>query len=92
MKVIIGLGNPGSAYAQTRHNAGALFIEWLIKHKYKPKTTHNTSKYNLFTINENLHLCIPLTFMNLSGQAVHSLTRKYPTLNAKDILVVHDDL
>jgi PTH1 family peptidyl-tRNA hydrolase len=92
MKIIIGLGNPGPIYSQTRHNAGAIFIEWLAKQKYNVKTIANSSRYTLFTVNENLGLCIPTTFMNESGKGLHALLRKYPTVQPNDIMVVHDDL
>lgn len=92
MKVIIGLGNPGAQFANNRHNAGAIFIEWLSKEKYKPKSVSNPSRYSLFTINDNLLLCIPTTFMNESGKAVRALMRKYSSLTPKDLLIVHDDL
>lgn len=92
MKVIIGLGNPGATYAGTRHNAGAIFLDWLCKEKLRVKSTTNANKYVLHTIRDDLLICIPTTFMNLSGRAVAALKSKYPTLTGKDILVVHDDL
>ena len=64
----------------------------ICKEKLRVKSTTNANKYVLHTIRDDLLICIPTTFMNLSGRAVAALKSKYPTLTGKDILVVHDDL
>lgn len=92
MRAIVGIGNPGAQYAQTRHNAGTIFIEWLVKNKLKPKIVKNTSRYTLYGIDDNLIVCNSETFMNESGKAVHAILRNYPNLVAKNVLIVHDDL
>ncbi|WP_100486497.1 aminoacyl-tRNA hydrolase [Sporolactobacillus pectinivorans] len=93
MKIIIGLGNPGSEYAHTRHNIGFEVIDELSA-KYRISLTR--SKFNaLFgkgTIDgEEVLLVKPLTYMNASGEAVGPLTRFYK-LTAEDLIAVHDDM
>lgn len=93
-KLIVGLGNPGPQYEQTRHNAGALFVEQLAdklgcqlneEKKFfgrSARCSHN---------GQDVRLLIPGTFMNLSGQAVASLANFY-RIASDEILVVHDEL
>ena len=94
MKLIIGLGNPGSAYHHTRHNVGfmmvdSLFTDWREEKKYKslisktPKIKN--SKDSILGIQ-------PQTFMNLSGDAVATLVSFYKIDPKKDILVISDDI
>ena len=76
IQLIVGLGNPGSQYAKTRHNAGAEFVEQLAARQL---TSLQAEKkfYGLYgkTIlnNQTIHLLIPTTYMNLSGQSVSAL-------------------
>lgn len=94
IQLIVGLGNPGDKYAQTRHNAGAEFVEQLAARHLAPlkpeKKYHGL--YSKAQINGSVvHLLVPTTFMNLSGQSVASLANffKIPT---ESILVAHDEL
>jgi len=94
IKLIVGLGNPGIKYAQTRHNAGFFFIDALCD-KYKI-TLKDNKKFqglaNKATIAEqDLWLLKPETFMNHSGRAVVSLANFYK-ITAEEILVVYDEL
>lgn len=94
VQLIVGLGNPGPEYNQTRHNAGALFIESLAN-------KHNVSlvadrKYfglvgNAVINGQNIKLLIPTTYMNRSGQAVAALANFY-RIPMDAILVAHDEL
>jgi len=104
MKLIIGLGNPGEKYANTRHNLGFLAIERFFK-DYSP--VHKTewkdekklkskiaiidwiSKHS--TESERVILAKPQTFMNNSGMAV-KLIADYYKINPSDIWIAHDDL
>lgn len=91
IKLIVGLGNPGSAYQTTRHNAGAWFVETLAASfgqnlKEDKKFLGNTCK-----LPNGVWLLEPTTFMNLSGQAVATLTKFYK-LSLEEILVCHDEL
>lgn len=92
MKLVVGLGNPGSKYDNTRHNIGFMFLDHMAK-------TYNTSfsrknNYEIAEINisgEKVLLLKPQTFMNLSGEAVNAVCSFYK-ITADDIIVIYDDL
>ncbi|RYL88185.1 aminoacyl-tRNA hydrolase [Sporolactobacillus sp. THM7-4] len=93
MKIIVGLGNPGSEYQHTRHNIGFEVIDKLAS-RYHIALTKN--KFNaLFgkgiIDGEEVLLVKPLTYMNASGEAVGPLIRFYK-LSSSDLLVIHDDM
>jgi peptidyl-tRNA hydrolase, PTH1 family len=93
MKLVIGLGNPGSQYERTRHNVGFRVVDKLAE-KLGWKWTGRRSRAVLAsgTIgSEKVVLVKPLTFMNLSGEAVAALVRWY-NVSPEDILVVYDEL
>ncbi|GAC1656905.1 MAG: aminoacyl-tRNA hydrolase [Ktedonobacteraceae bacterium] len=93
MKLVVGLGNPGSQYEQTRHNVGFRVVDKLAA-KLGWRWTERRSRAVLAGGNlgaEKVLLIKPLTSMNLSGEAVGELIRWYK-LQAEDILVVCDDL
>jgi len=93
MKLVIGLGNPGSQYERTRHNVGFRVVDKLAA-KLGWKWTGRRSRAVLAsgTIgSEKVVLVKPLTFMNLSGEAVAELARWY-NVSPEDILVVYDEL
>ena len=93
MKLIVGLGNPGKEYEKTRHNAGFLTINNLVKklncelNKSKCKAIYGIYNYQ----GEKIIIAEPQTFMNLSGESVKSLMKFYD-INVQDLIVVHDDL
>ncbi|ARN74667.1 aminoacyl-tRNA hydrolase [Oceanicoccus sagamiensis] len=94
IKLIVGLGNPGREYEQTRHNAGALFVEELARQqsaqlKEESKFFGLTSRINLE--GHDIRLVIPTTFMNRSGQAVASMCNFYKVA-IDEVLVAHDEL
>jgi len=86
--LIVGLGNPGPDYASTRHNIGFMVIDELC-------ARHNTSKLSGSSFEAELYkyknhfLLKPLTFMNLSGNAVVKVKNFY---KLEDVVVIHDDL
>lgn len=93
MKLIVGLGNPGKKYEQTRHNTGFLVID---KAAEKLNTQFNQTKFHSFyTVvvynNEQVMLMKPQTYMNLSGEAVSAAVRFFK-IKHEDILVISDDL
>ncbi len=91
--ILAGLGNPEKKYAYTRHNAGFLFLSAIGKRfgiRIKKK------QFDSFTgiwheKGKDILLMEPLTYMNLSGIAVHSAIRKYK-LTPHDMIIVHDDM
>lgn len=95
MKVIVGLGNPGAKYKETRHNAGWMVLANLSKrHKAKAKylVNRHRSVIETMTFNgEEVLIVYPLTFMNLSGIAVNAIRTAF-NVEIQDILVVCDDI
>lgn len=94
MKVIIGLGNPGKKYSQTRHNAGFLALDFYMKGL---ETISCQSKFKaeiceLHKGNTKIFFIKPQTFMNASGEAVKELVEFYNLDTQKDLLVVHDEM
>jgi len=94
MKLIVGLGNPGSDYAESRHNIGFLVVRELAKRsgavlKKERGVTCLSVKARLS--GQIVLLAMPLTYMNLSGIAVASLLKKYK-INLEGLLVACDDL
>lgn len=92
--LIVGLGNPGRQYEETRHNAGAWFVERLAR-QYNATLSSDT-KYNAFIGRANINghevrLLIPSTFMNVSGQAVAPFANFFK-IPPERILVAHDEL
>ena len=91
-RLIVGLGNPGAEYADTRHNAGFWFCEQLAQKLDTPLSFE--ARFHGFVAHAreaNLWLLMPQTFMNNSGQAIGALARFYRIL-PNEILVVHDEL
>ena len=93
MLLLVGLGNPGSNYTNTRHNIGFKIIDAINVHfklsKQKPKfkgllTTGNIEDKKVYAIK-------PLTFMNNSGICIRELI-EYFKIDAEDVIVFHDDL
>jgi PTH1 family peptidyl-tRNA hydrolase len=94
IQLIVGLANPGSEYAHTRHNAGSWFVNNLaddqnISLRLNPKFhgLHGIAKID----GRDCHLLIPTTYMNLSGQAVQAISSYYK-IPPQAILVVHDEI
>lgn len=92
MFLVLGLGNPGDKYHQTRHNAGYWTVELLArKHgaSFRRGRVYDLAKATLYT--EEVYLARPLTYMNLSGKAARKLRRKLG-MDPSRILVIHDDI
>ena len=94
MKLIVGLGNPGKEYRNTRHNVGFYYLDKYIEccninENFKEKFN---GLYLKTTVNgEDVLFLKPLTYMNLSGECVIKFVN-YFKINMEDILVIHDDL
>lgn len=92
--LVVGLGNPGEKYAETKHNAGFLTIDKLstkIRGALKETITHNSIYKEGRCKGARLILLKPLTFMNSSGEAVAQVARKFK-IAAEEILLVYDDM
>ena len=91
-RLIVGLGNPGAEYSETRHNAGFWFCEALARELGTGFTREARFHGMVAQSRETgVILLIPLTYMNRSGQAVGALARFY-RISPAEILVVHDEL
>ena len=94
MKLIIGLGNPGTKYQNTRHNAGFKAIDFLAKYfgfdKFKLSTKHKAELSEGQIADERVILVKPQTYMNLSGNTAQSLSRFYK-IPIDDIMAIYDD-
>ena len=91
--LVVGLGNPGEDYQRTRHNVGAEVVELLAKrHGGKLRRQKERSLTDEVTVDgRRLALAIPLTYMNLSGEAVAPLVRRY-RVEPAGLIVVHDEM
>jgi PTH1 family peptidyl-tRNA hydrolase len=91
IKAIIGLGNPGNKYKNTRHNVGFMVVDALSHHYEGQWKQTSLLEYTIISINnEELLLIKPLTFMNDSGKVIPWLAQK--GIKADSLLVVHDEL
>lgn len=91
---LIGLGNPGLEYAQTRHNAGFWWLDACARKvgsDFKPGAKFFGDFARTAWHEHNLLLLKPMTFMNRSGQAVSALLNYY-RVPLEQVLVIHDDL
>lgn len=95
MKLVVGLGNPGTQYANTRHNVGFMVVDRLVS-RHAPgqiaKGQFNASLHEASIGGERTLLAKPTTFMNLSGRCVAEAVGFYKLDPAVDLLVVVDDL
>lgn len=93
MKLIVGLGNPGGQYTDTRHNIGFMIVEHL-SHELGSSAVkwENDDKHKAMIAKAgDVILVKPLTYMNESGIAVKALMDYYK-LNSTDVWVIHDDI
>lgn len=94
IKLIVGLGNPGAEYTDTRHNVGVWFVEQIaerhnLSFKLDKKFKSLTAKFSHGQ--HDVHLLIPQTYMNLSGLAIQAICQFYK-IKPEEILVAHDEL
>lgn len=93
MKLIAGLGNPGPAYRNTRHNAGFLVMDRLAQ---ELRTEFTREKYKGLVAQaawngESILLLKPMTFMNRSGESI-AMAARYKINDPNELLVVYDDV
>jgi peptidyl-tRNA hydrolase, PTH1 family len=93
LKLIVGLGNPGKDYEQTRHNIGFMIIDELAERlSIRLDKMKFNGLYGQGIVNgEKVILLKPLTYMNLSGESVRPLMDYYD-IDMDDLLVIYDDL
>lgn len=94
IRLIVGLGNPGAEYDQTRHNAGAELVEQIAAQQSSPLMPNKNyfGLYSKVIIDaEPVHLLVPTTFMNRSGKSVAALANFFK-IPVQSILVAHDEL
>jgi peptidyl-tRNA hydrolase, PTH1 family len=92
--MVVGLGNPGPDYENTRHNAGALFVEALAREAgqtLRPEKKYHGLYARIQWHGLDLHLLNPSTFMNRSGLSVKALADFFK-IEPHQILVAHDEL
>jgi len=94
MKLIIGLGNFEDKYLFTRHNVGFMMVDFFVQmnsqsFKVEKKLKSAISKFRFN--NEDVVVIKPLTYMNLSGEAISAVMNFYK-IEVKDVLVIYDDL
>jgi len=90
LRLIVGLGNPGREYRETRHNVGFMIVEQLAARErvaFRPEKSWQAEVARA----GDLVLCKPLTYMNLSGQAVRPLSQFFK-IATSEMLIVLDDL
>jgi PTH1 family peptidyl-tRNA hydrolase len=92
--LIVGLGNPGKEYERSRHNVGAEAVALLAR---RAQSTLKTGRDRALVAEVTLHshrcvLAFPTTFMNLSGESVSALVRRYGITDPGQIVVIHDEL
>ena len=92
MKLIVGLGNPGNKYRNTRHNVGFSFLDFYLQ-DYMPnfKEKFEGLYYETMIENEKVIFLKPQTYMNESGRSVIKFINFYK-LDIDDILIISDDL
>lgn len=94
MKLIVGLGNKGSKYENTRHNVGFMFIDFFLKKHYLNVSYDKKFDAEIVRTTFGGEECLiikPQSFMNLSGRSV-MLACKFYNIAPEDVLVIYDDI
>ena len=94
MKLIIGLGNPGAEYQETRHNFGFMALDAYVRHHgvaWRSKAKFSAEIAELDLDGEKVLLAKPQTFYNLAGNAVQQI-RSFYKIDMNDVLVIHDEM
>jgi len=94
VQLIVGLGNPGDKYEQTRHNAGFWFVDEIARQygvEFRPETKFLGHAARVQANGMDFWMLKPTTFMNRSGQSIQAIAKFYK-IPVECILVVHDEL
>ena len=91
--VIVGLGNPGEKYKNTRHNAGFIAVDHMIKERniHSKKIKFSSEVYETTLENKRILLVKPQTYMNLSGDAIVQISNFYK-INIENFIIIVDDI
>ncbi len=96
MKILVGLGNIGDKYVNTRHNVGRDFLFWLAKKhdfcEFKKDSFLKALVSQGEISNKKYTLILPETYMNLSGQTVKNIFDKWSDVAKEDVLIIHDEI
>lgn len=94
IQLIIGLGNPGTQYAETRHNCGFWFVDQLAQQEavsFKVQSKFFSQMADISYADRKIYLSMPTTYMNESGRAVRSILQFYK-IPLSSVFVVHDEI
>lgn len=94
MRLIVGLGNPGGKYQNTRHNIGFIVLDKIAEKRgvvFRLEPHYESRFADMGNLNDRIKLAEPQTFMNESGRAV-AKTKNYWKVDSEDIWVIHDDV
>lgn len=95
MKLIVGLGNPGVEYQETRHNLGFMVLDYYANSRkatpWQQKSKFNALVSELQITDEKVLLVKPTTYYNLVGEAIQKIRRFY-RIDLGDLLVIHDEM
>lgn len=92
--LVVGLGNPGKEYANSRHNVGYIVLEQIALYNnlsFSKSTKYKSDFAKILLLGKKIIFIKPLTYMNLSGTAV-CLIKDFYKLQNYDIIVIHDDI
>ncbi len=96
MKIIVGLGNPGEKYKNTRHNVGFLALDFILREDVfmdaKPSHEFKSEMYSWGNGADKVIFLKPQTYMNDSGQALKVICNFYKLDFARELLVIHDEV
>lgn len=91
MKLVVGLGNPGDKYYQTRHNVGFMVVDVFSEKLQAPRWTKSKKFKAIFTKKDKIFIAKPQAFVNESGESVKKIITQYK-IKTPDLWVIHDDL
>ncbi|MFT4547033.1 MAG: PTH1 family peptidyl-tRNA hydrolase [Verrucomicrobiales bacterium] len=91
LRLVVGLGNPGASYTNTRHNVGFMVVEKIATDIIEPFEHSKRWNADIARFGQGNYLAKPQTYMNLSGEAVAQIAHFY-RIEPKEILVVFDDI
>jgi len=90
MKIIVGLGNPGSNYSSTKHNFGFWVVDKLVE---QSSLQYKSGKGNfIYAMRQDCMFVKPVTFVNNTGLAIKEILNYYDNITIEDFLIIYDDI